>query len=120
KVRIPSVAIQTRDEGMEAVPTRFFIMLVEPRRRTVQHYEVQLAVACQIHELSLRLPNGCVWLCGNQLGRCERRLRALYIVLFDPIDWTEITLVEPALGLLRQNSRKPFPVQVYPLIDPAI
>ena len=56
QVRVAQVAVEARREGAEGLPAFGLVVLVEAGRGAVQHDQVGLAVAGQVHEL--RLPAG--------------------------------------------------------------
>src|SRR6267142_5598755 len=98
KIRVASIAIQPRGERAEWFPTSITIMFVEARCRTIQHDEIELTVARQVHELRCSAGNRRVWPCANELYRSKFRSGALNAVrVLLKIDWRNISFVEPAI-----------------------
>ena len=51
QVRVAHVAVEARGEGAEGLPAFVVVVLVEAGHGAVQHHQVGLAVAGQVHEL---------------------------------------------------------------------
>jgi hypothetical protein len=91
-------------ERSESLPTALGRALVEPRHRTVKLDKVQMAFSSEIEQL---LPT-----CSQ---RSEGRLRR------DPVGWaerpvTEVALIIPRVGLLGEDARQSFTVEIHPLV----
>src|SRR6266540_1508668 len=103
--------MQARDERPERLPAFVTVMLVQARHWAVQHHQVELAVARQIHELRLA-GQAEIWLnCDTfERGKLNRSVA----------DRAEVALVEPGAGLLGEYAGDALAVQVCPLIACAV
>ena len=75
QVGVAHVAVEARGEGAEGLPAFGLVVLVEAGRGAVQHHQVGLAVAGQIHELRAAA-QGDVGFEGDGFERGELRLHA--------------------------------------------
>src|SRR6266542_1783382 len=116
QVGVARVEIQPRSERAKSVPPLAVIVFKKARRRAVQYYEVQPAVAGQVHKLRPSARRLRAWLHGHEFDGRELRQRPLDAILPADIDRAEIALVEPCAGLLAQNAGDALAVQVDPLI----
>ena len=120
EIGIAHVAIGARDERTEGLPACVVIMLVEARCRAVEHDEIEPPLAFQIHPLRLCRRDARTKPGRDALERRERRLWPRDAILLDPIYRAEIALIEPSVGLLRQDSRQAFALEIDPLVGLAV
>ena len=76
QVGVAHVAVEARGEGAEGLPAFLFIVLIEARHGAIQHHQIRLAVAGEVHELRLPASQGQVGLGGNEFQRREFDRRA--------------------------------------------
>lgn len=108
-------------EGSELLPALIVRAFVEAGRRALQVNEVQLTVAGEIQELLTTAGDGREGrTLGDGLGGREARRDNVQLALASRVDWTEIALVKPAIGLYGQDAGQSFTVEIHPLILPAV
>ena len=113
QVRVAHVAVEARGEGAEGLPAFVVVVLVEAGHRAVQHHQIGLAVAGQVHELRLPAGQGEVGFDGDAF-RTARIRPACFA------DRAEVALVEPGAGLLGEDAGDAFAVQIGPLVGRAV
>ena len=111
--------LRRRRERAEGLPAFGAVVFVEAGHRTVEHHQVGLAVAGQVHELRAA-GQGEVGLGRNQLHRRKLRFDVRRAVAGFAVDRAEVALVEPGAGLLGQDAGDALAVQVGPLVGCAI
>jgi len=94
-------------------------VFVETGHGAIQHHDIGLTVACEIHELRLPPGQGEVGFDSDKFDWRQPRLNELRAVI---ADWerAEVAFVEPGVGLLGENPGDALAVQVDPLIAGAI
>jgi hypothetical protein len=102
-------------------PALVFGALVETRGRPFKLNQIHLAVAGQIEELLASATDARErGLLCDPLDGCETGGDGLAAVLSSRIDRAQVPLVEPAGGLLGEDTGEAFTVEIRPLIPPVI
>ena len=111
QVGVSGIAVKAGSERSKRLPTFFAVVFIQTGCGAVEHHQVRLSVAGQIHELrpagQRQIGFGC-----HTFQRCE----------FDRTltDRAHVALVEPGVRLLGENTGDAFAVQVGPLIGRAV
>ncbi len=120
QIGVAQGAVEAGSEGAERLPALGVVVLIEAGQGAVEHDQVGLPVAGQIHELR-PATQGQIGPGGHQLHRGELRLHVLSAFVAGhvaglPVGGAEVALIEPRSALFGQDTGHALAVQVGPLI----